>query len=405
MLSAGCSDWEPIDPPKPVPAERGFFMYDNIGSPFAGNVAAAGRAVAAGALDPGERVIVYHRMSSGNVIYELVRSTSLREGFEKMERKKYAPGENSSLDAATMARVVGDVRALFPEDPDWGFAFGSHGLGWIPKTNTVPISRRRDASGGVSHHPFDVLWAERENPRTRFFASDRGHKLDVSEFIDALDGEEGDRWEWDFIVLDDCFMASVETLYDMRSLADYIIATPTEILIEGFPYDRVVVEVFGDWNEKGFIGVGEEYIDYYGGLSDDYACATVAVVKMAEMEDLAEAVEGLNLRSGELDPEAQKIQYLERLSNPGHVFYDLDDYLGAVKKETMPAEYNAFRAQLDRTVVYAGHTGKFYSDFGGGGYVSVEHFSGLAVFIPWSRTASLFEMYRQTEWYKDVYSE
>ncbi len=71
----------------------------------------------------------------------------------------------------------------------------------------------------------------------------------------------------------------------------------------------------------------------------------------------------------------------------------------------MPTEYNAFQTQLGRTVVYAGHTGKIYSAFGGGGYVSINHFSGLAVFIPWSRTASMFDMYSGTEWYRTVYTE
>jgi hypothetical protein len=377
-------------------------MYDNINDdgqrPFSGNVNAAGKAVAAGALDPDERVIVYERMSTGNVVYELVKDSSADRGFSRKERKKYAPGENSKLDAQTIAGVVGDIRTLFPEGPDWGFAFGSHGLGWIPKSNTVTISRKSGALPAVTEHPFAELWAERENSPTRYFRG-YGQNLDVSEFVDALDG-----WEWDFILLDDCFMASVEALYDMRSLADYIIASPTEIWVEGFPYDRVVQSVFGDWTETGFIEVAGQFVDYYERQRPDYACATVAVVKTAEMDALAETVRRLNLGFGELNPETQNIQSFERISTPSHVFYDLDHYLSTIRGGTMPAEYNAFRAQLDRTVVYCNSTKRFFSIFDHGGYVDVKHFSGLAVFIPWSGTNPLMDMYRQTAWYEYVYA-
>lgn len=386
-------------------------MYDNIGDPyFSTNVDAAGKAVAAGALDRDEKVVVYHRMSSGNAIYELVKDASAQKGFSKEELKKYAYGENAQLSKETMAAVVGDIRALYPDASEWGLAFGSHGRGWIPKSSTVSVARKATPQAETaSQHPYSFLWEYIENPLTRFFESNRREKLDVSEFIDALDGKQGDRWEWDFIILDDCFMASVEALYDMRSLARYLIASPTEIMMEGFPYDRVVESVFGDWSETGFMDVGEGYVDYYRGKSDDYPCATVAVVKTSEMDALAESVKRLNLMNGESDPYEYGIQYLERFYTPGHLFYDLGHYLETIRKNSVPTEYNAFRVQLDRAVVYAGHTERFFSAFGGdgGGYVTVnpDHFSGLAVFIPWSRTASLWEDYRQTAWYGYVYGD
>jgi hypothetical protein len=407
-LFVGCEQWEPIPPPEPVPAERVFLMYDNINDdnhrPFTLNVNAAGRAVGEGALDADERVVVYERMSSGNVVYELVRDSSNPGGFDKKERKKYVPGVHSSLDTETIAAVVGDVRALFPENPDWGFSFGSHGMGWIPKSNSVTISRREGVHFGATEHPFAELWAERINSPTRFFRG-YGQNLDISEFVDALG-----RWHWDFMILDDCFMASVETLYDMRTLADYIIASPTEIMIEGFPYDRVVRTVFAEWSEAGFAGIGKEFVDYYAGRSGDVPCGTVAVVKASEMDALAETVRKLNLRTGELvsAKDVEGIQFYEGFSTPAHVFYDLDDYLSRLRGTTTPADYNAFKAQLGRTVIYAGHTPEFYSAFpkgSHGSYIPVEHYSGLAVFIPWSGTIPLIDMYWQTDWYKYVYAD
>lgn len=393
---AGCT-WDTLEPPEPVPAERVLLMYDNLGDWFDADVVEAGKAVAAGALDGAERVVVYDRIGSGDEIYELVRDGSAN--YKKETLKKYATGENSSLDSETIARIVGDVRTLLPAD-HYGFAFGSHGLGWIPKSNKVPISRYSGvgaASGG--EHPFAELWAERQNPLTRYFS---GYgKLDVSEFVDGLNG-----FEWDFIILDDCFMSGVEPLYEMRTLADYIIASPTEIYMDGFPYGRVVRTVFSDWSETGFKQVGADFVDHYTNDVHKFPYGTIAVVKMAEMESLAVAVRRLNLRISELAPSVEGIQYYEGIGSPGHLFFDFDDYLNTTKAASMPAEYNIVKAQLARTVVYSGHTAKFYTDaFRYKGDVAIDHYSGLDVFIPYALTTSLFDAYRQTEWYKAVYAD
>jgi hypothetical protein len=399
LLLSGCGEEKPITPPGPGPAERVLLMYDNIGSWFDDDVDEAGEAVAAGALDNDERVIVYERMSSGNVVYELVRDDKVSMGFNKKELKKYAQGENSSLDRETIARVVGDIRTAIPAD-HYGLAFGSHGMGWVPASSTVQISRRGGSSTTASEHPFAELWAERENPLTRYFASDTRQRLDVAEFADALD-----EWEWDFILLDDCFMASVEALYEMRTLADYIIASPTEIMSNGFPYDRVVNTIFDDWSETGFKEVGREFVEAYrSGEMGATRSATVAVVKMTVFDALAESVRRLNLNLNELTS-VDGIQYYEGMIRPGHVFFDLDDYLGTIRKNIVPTEYNAFKAQLERTVIFADHTDRFYSDFGLNQSHPVTHYSGLNVFIPWSQTASLIPYYQQTEWHKAVYAQ
>ncbi len=394
LLAAGC-DYEPLPPPPPAQAQKVFLMYDNInndpGKPFTENVNAAGRAVANGALDRDERVVVFEQTASGNVIYELVKDISATKGFVKKEWKKYKQGENTGLDVESMRRVVGDVRSLFSDTQSWGFAFGSHGLGWLPRSNTQEISRKIDRT-------FDPSVPEHT---TRYF---RGYgKLDVSEFVEALRG-----WKWDFIILDDCFMAGVEPMYEMRSLAKYIIASPTEIMLYGFPYDRVVTTVFDDWSESGFVSVAREFVDYYKS-QPSHRSATVAVVKMEEMGLLALAVKKLNLRENEVTT-TEGIQHYEAITKPSHLFYDLDDYLRTIRAASTPVLYNEFTAQLKRTVIFKDHTETFWSAYrsGQGGregtFITVDHYSGLDVFIPWRGTASMMDMYRQTDWYKIVYA-
>jgi hypothetical protein len=376
-------------------------MYDNIGSRYFGDdVKEAGQAIAAGALDPNERVVVYERFPSGNVISELVKNSSVSAGFEKVERLRYAEGENSSLDAETIARVVGDARAMFSEDSGWGLAFGSHGSAWLPKTASLKASSRTLASD-----PFAPLWEVRERPLTRYLSSDKGEKLDIAEFVEAIGS-----WAWDFIILDDCFMASVESLYDMRSLCRYIIASPTEIMDSGFPYDRVVKTIFssGDWTEGAvFEAVGQGYIDHYRTFKD-YPYGTIAVIDMSQMEPLAATVRDI-FRGSHREPSAETaagFQTYEGLDT--HVFYDFQQYIGYCSLEG--PLYNLFTEQLARTVIYKGHTDEFPTAFPSGNHVSPmpidpAHYSGLNCFVPTTATERLTGFWEQTAWYRYVYAE
>ncbi len=396
VMLTGCLK-DPGDDPRPVdPEGRVLVMYDNIGSWFRDDVAEAARAVAAGALKKeNQRVIVFERRNSGSVVYELVQDGN---SYREKMVKEYANGVNNTLSVEVMRSVVADIRDYAPA-AHYGFAFGSHGLGWVPKSiwGSVPYGRRAPAD-----NPFGEFMEPRENPTTRFFRSQWGENMDVAEFIDALD-----EWDWEFIILDDCFMAGVETLYQMRGLADYIIASPTEIISHGFPYDRVVSRLFADWEndiEVALTAVSQAFVDWYEEQYNDARSATISLVDTSQLDALAAAIGLLNLNVNELTS-VEGLQYYEGLSRPAHLFYDIDDYLSRIRGTTMPTEYNGFVAALDRAVVWAGHTDEFYSGYPAplGQMIPVNHFSGVAVFIPWSATAVYVPAYQETEWYRTVY--
>ncbi len=168
--------------------------------------------------------------------------------------------------------------------------------------------------------------------------------------------------------------------------------------------------LFADWKtdlEGALADVADGFVEAYRAdiMSPGYPHATIAVVKTSELDALAETIRRLNLNFNELTS-VDGIQYYERYSRPGHVFFDLDDYLSRIRATTMPTEYNSYKAQLDRTVIFADHTEYFYSaPIINSGRVKINYFSGLNVFIPWNNTSPLFQDYRQTEWYKAVYAE
>lgn len=355
-----------------------FLLYDNIGEPyFTNNVDLAGRALAAEASVGENRVVVFHkRERGGNIIYELVKDSTAKEGFAKRTLKTYDPSENDTFTPLTLATVVGDIRTLVPA-PAYGFAFGSHGMGWIPKSVTID---GESTDGKVR--------------LKRYFTSDDDERLDAAEFAGVMG-----RWAWDFIIFDDCYMASVEALYEMRTLARFFIASSAEILLDGFPYDRVIKTLIADWGDMA--GVAEGFVDYYRQSTDPDA--TVSVIRTSELEPLAARVRDVLHSPGwrAVDPVATPVQFFEGLS--AHIFFDLDDYLHhGISPDS--AEYRAFAAQLQKTVVFKDATKTFTSDFGPEGrrYAVTSH-SGLTSFIPWAGTEALTSYYRQTPWYGATY--
>lgn len=366
------------------PVCRVFFMYDNIGSEFDNDVEEALDAVRAGALDNQERVVVFQRASSGCKIIELTATG-------RVTLKVYPAGVNATLSPAVIANVVSDVRAMYPSATNWGLAFGSHGMGWLSKDGPFPSRRGGTADG------FEALWGEHgEGDMTRYFQDQSQNRIDVAEFADAMDD-----WKWDFLILDDCFMASVEALYRMRKVAEYIIASPTEIMMTGFPYDRVVKTIFTDWTDMK--GVGEQFIDYYASRTDGYPCGTIAVVRSSMLEPLAKKVKEFGLGERE-SVDVSAIQHYEGFASPGHVFHDMKAYLHAID----PIQsIDLVKDYIPRAIVYAGHTTTFYSAFekNNGGFIAIDdaQFSGLSIFIPRTQVSSLEPSYRLTDWYAAVY--
>ena len=54
----------------------------------------------------------------------------------------------------------------------------------------------------------------------------------------------------DIIAFKDCFMATLETAYQLSGLADYLLASPGLVPVEGWPYEEMFKALTDDGNEK-----------------------------------------------------------------------------------------------------------------------------------------------------------
>jgi hypothetical protein len=200
----------------------------------------------------------------------------------------------------------------------------------------------------------------------------------------------------------------LESLYELRSVADYVIGSPAEIPGEGAPYKEVVPAMF-------------EQDTFYSSIVEKYhaskqGCLPLSVVKMSEMENVAQATR-IALQSVEANL-CGKYADLTGMVHYGHLgtralfyaennfFFDAGEFLLRYASEN---DYQQWKQALDKAVVmkrigYTWDTQKtwrvFYTDF----KMTEEKFHGVSMFIPQNPEKGKYAKYnediRQMEWYQ-----
>lgn len=169
-----------------------------------------------------------------------------------------------------IAQVLGDAMACSPSDT-YALAIGCHGMGWIPAGTNVETRAARDAAAAGQVH------------QTRYF----GHSSDVTYQTDITSLAEGisrTGVKMKYVLFDDCYMSNIETAYDMRGAADYLIASTCEIMIEGMPYAEIGIDLL----ENDLQGAVQGFYDFYSAFS--VPCGTIAVTDCSQVEAMAQCV-------------------------------------------------------------------------------------------------------------------
>lgn len=289
----------------------------------------------------------------------------------------------------TIAQLLAEMAELAPARR-YGLILGSHGTGWIPASQPY-------LSPGRAAAPSDY-WNKQGPLTTRWFGSDASVRTDIADLAGAID-ESGVRF--DYLIFDACFISSIETLYDLRKSAGYIVASPTEIMGHGFPYDRILPHLFlRGGAECDLEQVCQTYYEFYlndwNTLPGNAQSGCIALTVCAELDALAEAMRSVQEGpKNTVDPAA--LQYFEGLSP--HLFFDLGQYADLLCND--PARLDAFRKQFDKTFPEACrlHTPTFYSAYGSGSSIPIREgcYSGVSVSEPSSRYVT---ENRRTAWYR-----
>lgn len=315
------------------------------------------------------RILIFY--DRGN--YTRLTELYMDDGMAKQRLIEEYPTSTSTVDKEFFAGVINRMKEVAPAD-SYGLIMSSHGGGWVPADLYDVYLLGEDSRAAA---------------RPLFYGQDDYDCMEIPDLVDALD-----QTRFKYIIFDACFMGNVEGLYDMRNAADYIIASPTEILGAGFPYENFLPLLFERTDHK-LKEVCEAYMEYYRDTS-----GTIALIDCSKMDALAEAMRGVYAEAKSVD--VSQVQAYDNFLY--HLYFDLGDY---VKQVATGDTLERFNAALSDVVVYSGYTDTFFTVTGeDDAYVPIEEYSGLSCYIlqedDCPNTAAAW---RDTAWAKAVGAE
>lgn len=262
--------------------------------------------------------------------------------------------EFNSAEATQVQKTLNDIVDMYPAE-SYGLVLWSHATSWLP--------------AGV---------------RLKSFGEDSGKQMNISELAAALPVH------FDFILFDACLMGAVEVAYELKEKADWLIASSAETIYEGFPYDEIVPEMLK--SNINLQGIAQIYFDWYDELDGDFRSATVSLVNLREMENLAKCTKQL-LAAATFDISTFDRLTVQRLDvySEQYAF----DFMDFIEKLCPEADRSALEAQLAKTVAYRANTPSFIEMF------DIDTYCGLSCYIPHPERNDLNEFYRTLKWYVD----
>lgn len=317
-----------------------------------------------------ERIVVFFCTSPTEaVLFELAYDNG------KCIRKPLKSYHNPAFTtAAGITSILNDVKGLAPANR-YAMTIGCHGMGWIP----VPTVQVRSVS--QKKH-----WEYKGVPLTRYFGGlSPEYQTNTTTLAEGI-ANAGIKME--YILFDDCYMASVEVAYDLKNVTDYLIASPCEIMAYGMPYAEIGPHLVGKVDYESICDAFYEFYKNY----EEMPCGTIGVTACSELENLATVMKEINERYTLSSSSLHTIQTMDGYTPT--IFFDCGDYVTKLCKD---AELlTRFNEQLERTVPYKKHTDYYYTM--SKGKIKINAFSGATISDP-STNSYATEKYK-TAWYK-----
>jgi len=259
--------------------------------------------------------------------------------------------EFNSADAEQMERILNDIIEMYPA-ASYGLVLWSHGTSWLPAGS-----------------------------RLKSFGNDNGSRMDITPLAASLPVR------FNFILMDACLMGSVEVAYELRNKTDFILASSTETIYLGFPYERIIPELLR--TEPDLRKAAASYFNYYDKMSGTYRSATITLIDTKELDRLAPVTAQL-IADRVFDAGTFDRTSVQRLDvyNEQYAF----DFLDFLKKAFPDADTEPLKEQLSKAVLYKAHTPRFIEEY------DICTYCGLSCYIPHPQRGDLNTYYRQLDW-------
>ena len=366
LLFISCDSYTEI-PPDPELPVRTIIVYLAGDNNLSSETGAKIEALQQGMKQMGEtdnHLIVY--ADYRNRMPELSQITHL----EVVRLEQYT--ERNSASAANFSATLQKIMQDFPAK-SYGLICFSHASGWLP---AKALNNPSGFSGNTS-----------SSLRTIF--EDNGQEMPLADFAEAIPlTPTGDKME--FILLETCYMAGVEVVYELRNKTKWILASAAEMLSPGW------VEIYPDYLAGLFLPepqlkeFAQAYFDYRSNQQGASRSATISLIRPDRIEELASKVE-LILSGTNMEINIQDIQRFNR--NAHSLFFDLSDYLEVF---ATPEQQAGYEKTLSEIVVFQAATPQFMTGYPY--YFMIRKHCGLTTYIEQSQYPELNQAYWQLGW-------
>lgn len=355
-------------------------------------------------LDSIEGAIIKARRLNGRLLVFLSTSANSSDLYEityqkgeiiRTPIKTYAGKDYTT--AAGITQILNDVKdnayAL-----NYAMMIGCHGCGWTykddwtnyPDQAKMNFMRPDDASWSQAKaFPYAYYNSSTPTPPTRFFGniSDMSNAIDI---VDLADGIQGAGIKMQFILFDDCYMANVETAYELRNSTNFLIGSTSEVMLIGVPYQTIWSALASPTPAyknavNAFNTYYKSYVMPYGALS---------AIDCRKVEELAKVMKEINRQNSVDDIMIDSLQILDGFETP--IFYDMGHYVDSLCAQ--PALLSDFHARLNEVVTATATTDTLFSALRRP-FTKVKTYSGLTVSDP-SRNSVALKGKEKTAWWK-----
>ncbi|MGI6243960.1 MAG: clostripain-related cysteine peptidase [Prevotella sp.] len=298
--------------------------------------------------------------------------------------------------AAGITQILNDVQteayAL-----NYAMMIGCHGCGWTYKNDwtnypyqaKMHFMQADDASWNQAKaSPYGHHRTNTPTPPTRFFGSinDMESAIDITDLATGIQ-DAGIKMQ--FILFDDCYMANVETAYELRHATNFLIGSTSEVMLTGMPYQTVWHNLATstpayDKTISAFHTYYQSYIMPYGALS---------AIDCRKVEGLAEVMLKINKQNTFDESLRDSLQVLDGFETS--IFYDMGRYVD--KLCAQPALLSDFHARLSEVVKATATTDTLFSALHRP-FTKVKNYSGLTISDP-SKNAVALKGKEKTAWW------
>ncbi len=342
-----CSHHDDPIPEPPTAYKRTLFVYmpwaSNLYSAFEQNLKDLMTAINSTGLD-NQRIIIF--LANSNKTATLQEVVLYNGFYSRKNIKDYSFTMADYTTVSGLTSILADLVTIAPAD-EYSMIIGCHGMGWLPVTRSALA------------------------PSTRWFGGASSlYQTEISTLHQALSNAN---IKLEYLLFDDCYMATAEVAYELKDVIKYLIASTCEIMNYGMPYHKMGKYLLG---KPDYENICASFFTFYNSYS--YPYGTISVTSTSQLPALAQAMKDLN-DSYSFDPSyLESIQDLDGFTPT--IFFDFGSYVKYLTAVN-PDAAGTCLYRLDLAVPYKSNTPQYYSQFIRRG-IDLAEYSGLTISDP-----------------------